>query len=482
MHARKLLMTLASTLALAGAFFSGIDSAAAAGYAKAVKIGKSHAPDCGKNGFNDVHGQCWTCPDGFDHPNLRPADSAKACVKEGKTQYREGHYVDESAMNGCQKGRFSAASGKCFTCPSKEWKNNPARKGSDDKFCRLKEKDKYAKARKQSGDAMCDKGMFALADGGSCWTCPADFPKRTLWGMTSDKACRTKACGGNNEPICSVFDGAPCKSKLTPNYAIGECVSIDARREVCKATLAMFRGQMAVSGAIAEILDEGQKRAERGPGIDAEEVVKRVSEQIDPDTVDEVARLFKVANEKADEVKKQVFDDESFCSIDIREVDRDLKKLGIAPEAKKKSAIFLDDIHFIRQANAGPSKSDFWTISVGVAGHYVIGANVTLTFVTNFNGEGGAFVGLGPELASNLDIGVGVGVQRFGRTTLNNFKGWGWGGSASGGPWKIVSAGVDFSFDEKLKVLQGWGGGVGAGVGVLPLDVSLGPGYSWRLW
>lgn len=456
--------------------------AQAGGYGKAKKIGKAHAPSC-DGGFFSANGKCWKCPGGYKHVVWRPAGDAKSCKKAGKTKTRKGKYVGKASLSPtkgvyCKKGRYSVASNRCYTCP-KGWKNRSWKKGSDGKFCYRKSRDKYTKAVRQKGDIMCDKGMFALADGGNCWQCPKSHPIRTAWGMTSKKACRTENCGGGNEPICSILKGDKlCKRGLTPNYAIGECVDLGVKEAACKASIATLRGGVKAMGAVLGTFKEVVKKTDSAH-VDFDALFQTLIKNIDKRReYAAVSRVAEAALAKSDALSG-LFDPDRICKKGAAHLDARLVEiLGFNPSRalNKKKARLFDANPMVSTAFA--ATRDYWAFSLGVAAHKAIGGAFALSYVTDFGGHGGTFISIGPEIATNIDVGGSVGVQFFNDSRLADFAGWGWDGGGSGGP--AVSGGIDLSLSGDFK-MQGWGVSAGLGIGVLPVDVSFGGTQTWRL-
>ncbi len=110
----------------------------ACSWSKATYRGKPLG--CARGQFYDVSTRrCWSCPSGFKR-TIFPIKSKKACQKRGKV------------LAGFTRARLYGAVG-----------------------CRR-------------------PGFFDPRKGGQCWTCPAGF-KRTVWPVTSKKACKAKpAC------------------------------------------------------------------------------------------------------------------------------------------------------------------------------------------------------------------------------------------------------------------------------------------------
>lgn len=117
--------------------------AAGASFAKADKKGSAKLT-CPKGAFLDPRlddwskgPECWSCPKGYGR-TAEPVTSDKACLREG------GEVFDKADKVGK------------WTCNKKQ--------------------DEFFDPRK----------------GGECWSCPSKTPRRTLYAVTSDKACASK--------------------------------------------------------------------------------------------------------------------------------------------------------------------------------------------------------------------------------------------------------------------------------------------------
>lgn len=69
------------------------------------------------------------------------------------------------------------------------------------------------------------RAFFDLIGGGSCWSCPASHPTRTLYPVISGKACATRACGARGGRPCYVWERIPsCNKGLIENPFTNTCV------------------------------------------------------------------------------------------------------------------------------------------------------------------------------------------------------------------------------------------------------------------
>lgn len=134
--------------------------------------------------------QCYSCPKGYER-TLAPVTAGDACRKPGGTDFDPADYKSKF---GCDrdKGEFfdPRKGGECWSCP----KNRPRRTAygvTSDKACATKEilGEKLASANFEHKHKACSGGaFFDPRNGGECWKCPSGY-SRTIEAVTSKKAC-----------------------------------------------------------------------------------------------------------------------------------------------------------------------------------------------------------------------------------------------------------------------------------------------------
>ncbi len=466
-----------------------IPALAATTYTKATKVGRAHGPSCGKGGFPDITGKCWTCPKGYKHKNiLLPPTHNKVCEKAGTTTKRKGIKVGKSILGVCKKGWVSLNNGNCYRCP-KGYKHNPAKFGTATGVCYRKSPKKYSKANRVGGSLVCKRGFFDLAEGGTCWTCPANAPVRTLKSVKSAKACQSAACGRGGERLCKITENIlPCRKGFLPNYLKNVCAPFDAGTAICKATVAAVKAGKTVAG-FTKIFSSSKSRTKSGRdkyrnGGNRNALMQQITNDINrhKHVIPELKRIMTRMQARKKQVEA-LFDTNNFCSLSSAEIDRRLTRLGLKPSFPRRKASWLDDGILIRRAHAENHDRFYMGYQVGVSGAVGLGVQVSMLFVTDFRGNGGRYLAVGPQLVTNASVDVSpIGLQFFPKVSLDDFKGWGWGVGVSGGPpSKIVSAGVDVAFDEKFKDFQGFGLSGAIGLGVIPGDISVSAEHAWKM-
>ena len=446
--------------------------AAAVTYAEATKVGRAHAPDCA-GGFPDIKGECWVCPAGYRHDNiLLPPTHDRVCKKEGGADRRKGDRVGSSVIGICKSGWLSTHDGGCYTCP-KGYSHDITKFGNQTGVCYRDRPDSFSRASRKGGSLVCSSGFFDPIDGGSCWTCPASAPVRTASSVKSDKACQSRACGAQGDRPCLITERIPsCDRGLIEDFVNNRCVPLNAKAAVCVATVAALEAGKTVAG-FADVFNVSKSRtnAERNKyqnKPDRDRLLAQVEREISRNAhvVPELKRVMAVMEAKRGQLE-ELFSPNSFCSLSVSQMNRRLAALGVMPNFPARK---VAGEHF------------FMGYQISVSGGVGIGAQVALLFVTDFRGDGGRYISVGPQIVSNVTIGVSpIGLQFFPKVDIGSFAGWGFGGGISGGPpSKAVSAGIDVSFDDRM-VFQGFGVSGAIGLGLIPGDLAVSAMHAWKM-
>ena len=192
----------------------------------------------------------------------------------------------------------------------------------------------------------------------------------------------------------------------------------------------------------------------------------------------EMNRIAAAMKRNGNQVRNIFLDSKIFCGESIAKKSQRLAALGLRPSFPQRRTGLLDGL-FAGTAHAAPRFYMSYQFAVGAAA--VGGVEAALSLATDYAGNGGIFVTVGPQYVTNISAGGNFGVQFFPAVDLGGFSGWGWGIGVSGGPpTKVVSAGLDFALDEKFR-FQGVGPSIGVGLGLLPADVAFSFAHSWKL-
>lgn len=488
----KIFLLKVFTVVLMGALLGLQPANAASRYSKATKTGPARALNCGKGAFFDIKGECWECPKGYKHDNILLAPTnKKVCKKQGATKKIKADKVGKSVAGICKKGSWvSLNNGNCYKCP-KGYKHNPALFGDKTGVCYKKSADNFSAAKKKSGTLVCRDGFFDPIDKGSCWTCPAAFPRRTLKSVKSNEACEVQACGVLNGRPCLITERIPsCDKGLAEDFIQNKCVKSLTAVQICKGVLKAFKAGTNIVG-FDKLADRaksltGKTRSEfKGSKAKRDELLAKTIKAVGPhkDLIPELERLGKVAAAAHSKVKA-LFEPNTFCDGSVDKMSRKLESLGLRPNFKIKKSGLLDNGLLIGAANAAANDHFFMSYSLTLGASAGLGVSGALTIVTDYRGKGGGYISVGPQIQGNVAAGANLGIQFFPATKLAAFTGWGWGYGASGGPpSKVFGVGIDTTWGESFILdFQGFGVNASVGAGVLPADLAMSATHAWKLW
>jgi hypothetical protein len=186
---------------------------------------------------------------------------------------------------------------------------------------------------------------------------------------------------------------------------------------------------------------------------------------------------------KKDALNK-AFTKDSFCSGTQAQRDRAFRKVipkKLSIDLKKK-ARRMDGL-FIKSAHAANKERFFISYDIVHAAGAGIGYAVGLHYVRDEDGNSGAYFSMGPELVTNVGADVSFGLSFYPKVTDDSFEGWGSSvGISAGPPTKVVAGTVDIHFsDENFTDVVGFGFLAAVGVGISPVDVTVGWSHSWKL-
>jgi hypothetical protein len=263
--------------------------------------------------------------------------------------------------------------------------------------------------------------------------------------------------------------------------------------QLCKQLVGAIKGGTKISSAVFpeisgftnKMLSKSASLKKAMSGGPSKTVVGTVTSQIKglDDVMAEAQRIAGVMNANSKAVG-DIFTASTLCDSSPSQLEAKLNGLGLKPKLPARGlasseGFFLKPGFFIKEAHAA---NEFY-MAYYLAGAGAAGAGVTtsLSVVTNYKGKTGAFFAIGPMAQTNVAAGASFGIQFFPAVDLNGFKEWGSSVALAGGPFKIVSGGLDASFSTDFKQFQGVGISVGVGAGILPVDGSYAATYSWKL-
>lgn len=352
----------------------------------------------------------------------------------------------------------------------------------------------------------CDKGLVEDFQKNRCLRPAA----RTPCGAEGQRPCtvveRIPSCNAELaedfvknrcvRPGCGRLEGAPCKvwervpscdRGLAEDFLRGKCVRQDQQASLCSGLVtAMRNGRTPIPGfdAVLPKTRERQQAQQKrlADPVFRTDLLNRAAAFVQPHVMHlpEMRRIAAFLNAPANRAAlESVFSPENFCSDSIADMDRKLARLGLIPSfvknrprpvstAAESFSVAQGDTHFY----VGYQLTGALSLIGGVQGG--------LMGVTNFAGSGAKYYFFGPQVESNVSVGLTLQVIFFPAVKLKEFDGWGFGVGVSGGPPpKIVAASVDLVADENLSTIQGFGVGLGVGLGALPGDIAVSATHSW---
>lgn len=230
---------------------------------------------------------------------------------------------------------------------------------------------------------------------------------------------------------------------------------------------------MAETKAMANTLDAGKKDAILNG---ATKLITDASGM-----VAELQRTTALLNQSRSKVM-ELFDPNTFCSLTPAQIDAKLAALNLKPNLPIKKAGFFDRGIFINQAEAATDKHFFFQINLSASAAASSGGVVNLSIVTDFQGAGGGYIGVGWELVSNVEADAGLGLAFYPVVDVDSFVGQGWGVAISAGPpTKIVSGNVGLELGDTISEFQGFGLGGAVGAGISPVDFGLSSTNTWHM-
>jgi hypothetical protein len=474
-----------------GAFACLLLSAAIASaqtYSKATKVGSVKGLDaigC-KGGFTDIKGACWKCPPDYKHDDIFKAPTdPKVCKDEGGRDKKKADRRDKAT------GALPAGALTNTICPSGQWvsrvdevnwcwkcdsgyTHDHTKFGNETGVCWRDKPDRYAAAQRMQGNVLCDKDAYPdPIDGGTCWTCPASAPTRNFTErVDSAKACVSANCGKDGGRPCLLTERVPsCDAGLVEDIVKNQCVTEAVAFAVCTATVNSLKAGK-VPAQLQPFVGEVTQKTKAVTPVQLEKYKKDALAFVEANkgAIPELQRLYQLAQSQKGQMDA-LFDANTLCS------PSKLKQMVLGPAKALVTPNYQGNFFLAHTL-------------VASAGYY-LGIQSGLTLAHDFKMVSGVptlravglFGWVGPQMVTNVTVGISRGIQFYPVTTLDGFAGLGWGLGASVGvpTLKVVGAGVDVSFGTSL-LPTGFGASLGVGAGILPADVSIAATYSWPIW
>jgi hypothetical protein len=309
---------------------------------------------------------------------------------------------------------------------------------------------------------------------GDC-VCGGPDGNKVLLGTQSITHCEKLSCGAKGEKPCPLDvqisqKRKSCDAGLAEDFLKNVCVEdSDAVREaMCRATVALVK-----SGKVPPLLQpfaEEVKKKTRALNKDVNKAgaFLEANKAAAPDIARAWTEVKKARSELDALFSPDVLCVKSAMLARLNALEQRLKpQIDAVSKALKPYGQYPGHFHMTygltAALGAGP----------GLQTGYVV--------ATDYKGGTGVYAFLGPQVLFNASLGDSLGIQFYPATTLGGFEGWGWGFGVSGGPFDVVSGGMDFSFTD-IGQPVGLGPNVGVGLGLLPVDVSVAATYAVKLW
>lgn len=194
-------------------------------YTGANKVG---APGCGPGEFLDpiYGGTCWSCPSDYPNRTIFPVDSSDACERPAYTLDLPATKV---GAPGCGPGEFldPIDGGTCWSCPS-DYPNRTVFPVNSSDACERAAYTLDTGANSYGPPPGCGPGQFwDPIDGGTCWSCPSGST-RTIWAVNSSQACEfpprdSYSAAQSVNANVGIFGILYCGNSDYPNYENGRC-------------------------------------------------------------------------------------------------------------------------------------------------------------------------------------------------------------------------------------------------------------------
>ena len=375
---------------------------------------------------------------------------------------------------------------------------------------------------KPSG-AFVDPRLDKLTRGPEYWSCPTGYD-RNANAVTDKAACTVRLkyvcdsskyipvgsvgkevcykrndCGTLNGRPCQIVERLPsCNTGLAEDFVAHECVTENvARCLFAVRAIRFFEGESGSKSKKAAAA-ENKSQSKKMPAFESKPSAKSSLGSGDKAKINKSGEAFlKKHKVAALQVKASVnslsgkkkalskaFTKDSFCSGTQAQRDSAFRKEipeKLSIDLKKKAGL-MDGL-FIKSAHAAEKERFFMSYDIVHAAGAGIGYSIGLHYVQDENGNSGAYFSMGPELVTNVGADVSFGVSFYPKVKTDSFEGWGSTvGISAGPPTKVVAGTVDIHFsDENFTDVVGFGFLAAVGVGMSPVDVTVGWAHSWKL-
>ena len=275
---------------------------------------------------------------------------------------------------------------------------------------------------------------------------------------------------------------------MAENFLTNKCVRDLTKAQVCIQTLRALHSRKTPPGfqKIAEILKSRAKKLakEYAGKSEQEKLIARANMALEPFKLrlPELARINSEMKKKSSQMQ-DFFKPDNFCRKTSAEKDKMLTSMGLKPKLTPKKAGFFNDGIFIKSAHAA-KKSKFMRYRGSFHGGEILGLMISVSYITNFEGQGGIFLSFGGSIGLDAEVSGNIGALEYPKIPFENFVGF------SDIAMLSVAEGVGLGgyLDHRDKAVlftgkfvRGYGAFYVAGISETIVSLRTSPAYTWRL-
>lgn len=450
---------------------------------------------------------CYKCPADYDplYPDVSHCGSVKTTLKKG---------ISSSINN--RRAWWDVATAKFYRC-SAGFSHNPLLSADTTGVCfKVNDLFKDATLTTSTPQQGCDKGYQVDLHPKDplklqCFKCPSDAPVRD-WTKTLEQsnACMSRTCGAEGMRPCQITERMPsCDDGLVEDLFANKCVTnlVNTCTTIVNAVMLKNNpafdawvkplGERSKAGKVdadtQAALTKAGKAFSKGPGAKFAAEAQRIGALI----------------QGAQASFKELFSASSLCG-DPKRLLAKLKdpKFRFAPDLGRLASLDrATDTRFAGNfrgnelgqttGSAAPAETPHFFMSLGVTGSAaaVAGEQLGVAIVTDFKDNLATVFSMGPQLQSDVALGVVDSVMFYPFTTSDSFGGdisdfssWSWELGLGGGEGVVGGGAVGYPNDLGISAASLYqprpsavGVNLGVGAGLLPVALSASATYSMIL-
>jgi hypothetical protein len=323
----------------------------------------------------------------------------------------------------------------------------------------------------------CGPGTRAVGGCTGDCTCGGPDGNKVLLGTPAISHCEKLAsCGAKNDKPCPLDvqiaqKRKSCDAGLVEDFTRNLCVedTDPVREAMCRAIVAAIKKGGEVPAPLKPAAAQvSQKKGAFARDVRKAEALLEKNKAAMP-AINEAWTAVKGAKGEVD----RLFTADVLCVKSAMQARLDALHGRLKPQIDKVAATLKPYVTY----------PGHFHMSYGITASIGAGAGLQAGYVvaTDYKGGTGVYAFIGPQVIANASLGDALGIMFYPATTLAGFEGWGGGFGVSGGPFQVVSGGIDFAFTDIGQPI-GVGPNIGVGLGALPVDVSASATYAVKLW